>query len=117
MSQTSPNTTPTVNKREYWSLQIEQWKSSKLSQQKFCQQAGINYTTFGYWRAALKSKIENGNEKKFVPVKVTTVNQANAEAPRAIQIRLLTGHVVFIPTTMDPKAIATLIHLLGKADA
>lgn len=42
--------TSCMTKQEVWQSHMDQWKQSKLSQEKYCEQAGINYHTFVYWR-------------------------------------------------------------------
>lgn len=34
-----------------------------------------------------------------------------------LQIKLVTGHIVYVPTTMGTKEIAALIYALGNANA
>jgi hypothetical protein len=114
MSATESNTIIPSEKREYWLLQIKQWEDSKLSQRVYCEQEGINYTTFVYWKSNLNAKVTGKKKQNFAPVKVVS---SNPEALRPIQVKLVTGHVVYIPTTMDTKEIATLILLLGKDHA
>jgi len=111
------NTQPTVSKRELWLSHVEKWKESRLSQEAYCRQAGINYGTFVHWRGVLRSESPEVNQKKFATVKIAASTQLSADAPRAIQIKLLSGHIVYIPTTMGIKEIATLIQALGYANA
>ena len=103
-------------KREYWLSQIKQWEASKLSQRVYCQQTAINYSTFVYWKSNLTAKSTDKRKTNVAPIKIISSNTSNPETPRSIQVKLVTGHVVYIPTTMDTKEIATLIHLLGNAD-
>jgi hypothetical protein len=117
MSNAESITVTTNEKREYWLSQIKQWEGSKLSQRVYCQQAAINYTTFVYWKSNLKAKASDKKKMNFTPVKVISSSLSNSETPRPIQVKLVTGHVVYIPATMDTKDIATLIHLLGKDNA
>ena len=43
-------------KREHWFRHISAWETSKLSQETYCKQVGIQYSAFGYWRKpAMKS--------------------------------------------------------------
>jgi hypothetical protein len=115
MNNPASDVSPTTNKREFWSSHVEQWKEGNLSQQAYCRQAGINYATFVYWRNARLSKSPKENKKKFIAVKVATPSAT--EIPRAIQIKLLNGHVAYIPLSIGTNEIAKLLQLLGNADA
>lgn len=112
MSNVLSNSNGNKNKREYWSTHVKQWEESKLSQQAYCTQAEINYTTFVYWKGLLSKRTE-ASQKQFVPLKVIPSVERFSE----IQIKLPTGHVVSIPTHLDIKDIATLINLLGASHA
>lgn len=39
----------------YWQQQVEAWRTSKLSQTKFCQNQSLGYNQFVYWRRKLES--------------------------------------------------------------
>jgi len=100
-----------INKRKYWQDQIQKWQESNLSQSVFCNQAGIKLPTFVYWRGLLLNS-ENKNINKFVPLKIVKdaiSNETNAK----IQIKLTTGHVVYLPIELGINEIAKLIHSLG----
>lgn len=98
-------------------LHIQQWQDSKLSQQAYCKNAGINLNSFTYWRGKFLLSVTSDKKPKFVRVKTTTNQAVPTEAPRSIQIRLLTGHVVYIPANLAVSDIAELIHLLGVPHA
>ena len=102
--------------KEHWQTHINQWQSSKLTQQKYCENAEINLSTFVYWRSKLMSGLKNSEEKKFIPVKITP-NKTAVETPRTIQIKLLSGHIVYIPTNLEMKLIADLINHLSVPHA
>lgn len=101
------------SKAEQWATHIERWKESKLSQPEYCKQAGIGYAAFVYWRGKQSSKAE----AKFVPVKLAAKSTANHEAPKSIQIKLVTGHVVYIPANLPVNDIVALISALGSSHA
>lgn len=104
-------------KRQHWLTHIKQWEESKLSQQAYCKQSVISLNSFTYWRGKFKSVSPQATKAKFVRVKVAINPAAPTETPRSIQIKLLTGHVVYIPATLDMSDIAKLIHLIGGPHA
>lgn len=38
-----------MDRKEYMLSQVESWKQSGITQQAFCDKAGIKLATFGYW--------------------------------------------------------------------
>lgn len=112
----STDTTKNAN-RQHWLSHINQWEDSKLSQQEYCARSGINFNTFTYWRGKFLSSASSDVKANFVRVKATVNHVAPADVPRSIQIKLLTGHVVYIPSNLDVSEIAKLINLLGAPHA
>ncbi len=53
--------TQRIKNNSYWSEQNAQWESSGLGQKKFCEQQGLVYKQFVYWRGRLN---EFNMEKK-----------------------------------------------------
>lgn len=100
-------------KAEQWAAHIERWQESNLSQQEYCKQSGIGYAAFVYWRGKVSSKAKT----KFVPVKLAISKPINHESLKSIQIKLLTGHVVYIPANLPVNDIAVLINALGSSHA
>ncbi len=114
----SSNEKTAQSKRDYWQAHVEAWKNSTLKQEAYCLQAGIRYNTFVYWKGHLRDKTPLQVKENFLPVKVITDKSAIPEtAPRAIQVKLLSGHVVYIPASMDIDVIGKLIVLLGNSHA
>ena len=109
-------TLPSEEKRKYWTLHVDEWKKSEISQEAYCTQAGIKYSTFVYWKGMLDNSGKKIKEK-FLPVKVATNKAIISEAPRAIQIKLLSGHSVYLPISMNINDIGKLLHLLGEPNA
>ena len=102
---------------QHWLTIIKQWEESKLSQQAYCTRSGINLNSFTYMRGKFLSSASSEVKAKFVRVKMAVNHVTPVDAPRSIQIKMLTGHVVYIPINMDVNEIAKLIHLLGAPHA
>ncbi len=63
--------TSSGDKQRFWSDRVAAWKDSGLSQQKYCEQEQLTYTTFIYWRGRLKQLADDGaaaGKVNFVPV-------------------------------------------------
>ena len=117
ISAAEPINTDKDANRQHWLAHIRQWEESKLSQQAYCTQSGISLNSFTYWRGKFLSSASREAKAKFVRVKMAVNHTAATDAPRSIQIKLLTGHVVYIPTNLDVNEIAKLINLLGAPHA
>lgn len=114
----SLNENNTSSKRDYWLLHMKAWEESKLKQKAYCSQAGIRYSTFVYWRGILLDKKVKKEKATFLPIQVKPNKPIVAEsAPRAIQIKLVSGHVVYIPANLDVDVIGKLIQCLGNSHA
>lgn len=98
-------------KRQYWQDQVKAWQASHLSQTAYCAQSGIKLPTFSYWRSVLLEP-ENKKINKFASVKIIK-DEVVKKPIQPIQIKLLSGHAVYLPIEMGLKEIIHLIHLLG----
>jgi len=101
-----------INKREHWEDQIRKWKESNLKQSEYCRQEGIKHSTFGYWlKELLDPALKKEKNNKFIPVKmIKDVEPTNSN--KLIKIKLLTGHMIYLPIEMDMSAITQLIQSL-----
>lgn len=107
-----------ATKRDYWQSHIEAWQNSKLKQEAYCEREGIRYNTFVYWRGILLGKGVKKDKKTFLPIQIKVDKAPSSEpVPRAIQIKLLSGHVVYIPTSLEVDVIGKLILALGNNHA
>lgn len=116
MNNITTNKSHESSKAEQWAFHIKRWEESMLSQPEYCKQAGISYAAFGYWRSKLSSD-GKASTVNFVPVSVTAKKSSVVEAPKSIQIKLVSGHLVYIPTTLPVADIAALIAAIGVAHA
>ncbi|MFD1385020.1 hypothetical protein ACFQ45_16825 [Rhodanobacter aciditrophus] len=51
-----------------WAAHIEKWRSSGLSAKTFCEQEGLVYHQFGYWRQKFSPAGDSPNGSKLVSV-------------------------------------------------
>lgn len=42
-------------KRKFWEEQLQEWKSSGLSQADYCRRQGLSIKSFGYWKRRLSA--------------------------------------------------------------
>jgi hypothetical protein len=107
--------TTQITKRTYWQSKIKEWEESKLSQSAFCKQQTINLSTFGYWRSVFLAD-KNQEKNKFIPLKMIKDHSENKNKEK-IKIKLLTGHIIYLPLEMNIADIARLIQSLGDGHA
>ena len=48
--------------RSAWEQLMAQYEAGDLSQRIFCEQQGLAYSTFGYWRKQLRQSAHNENQ-------------------------------------------------------
>jgi hypothetical protein len=118
MMNEAEKSSPATTKRALWRSHVEKWKESRLSQEAYCQATNINYNTFVYWRGVLLAESRESGQQKFAAVKVTQkMPELRADAPKAIQIKLLSGHVVYLPFAIGMQEITVLLQSLGHINA
>ena len=61
-----------AERAEYWKVQVEQWQASGKSCRAWCQEHGLPYQQFNYWKfrfLGVKNKTETTNKLSFVELK------------------------------------------------
>ncbi len=103
--------------QEYWSEQNLEWESSGLPQQKFCEQRGLNYRKFIYWRGRLNEQNISDSKPKLLRVSTTAVRLKHhpIEPDSGLEVILPTGIKLCIKTEGDISKASALIQLLGDA--
>jgi hypothetical protein len=101
-------------KREYWKDQIQKWQDSNLSQAKFCSQEGIKLNTFGYWRGIISSS-KNNKTKNFASIQI--IKDIDLQCDHKIEIKLTSGHVVYLPLKIGIDEISKIIKSFGLSHA
>ena len=117
MTNTTSNIPDPDQTRAYWQAHIKHCKSSKLSQPKYCAQEGIKYTAFTYWKYKLSSQSLPVQENKFISMKIAPVKTEKIESPLSIQIKLLSGNVIYIPANLELTKLVALIQCLSVSHA
>ena len=91
-----------------WTQHIEGWKSSGLSQRRYCEREGIAVSTLQWWCRRLR---EDGHvdTPRFVPVAVQAIPDARDEP---IEVVLLSGRRLRLAAPRDETELARLVRLL-----
>lgn len=99
--------------RETWLSHIKACNESGAKQAAYCRKANISYSNFEYWRGLILKENALPVQEKFVSVKLEKINPCLTESvPRAIQIKLVSGNIIYIPATLSMPQIGELIRSL-----
>lgn len=95
---------------EYWRKVIQEWRGSGLSQRRFCEDRGISFSSFCYWRRRLREEGEGESSSPFIPVEIRPL--ARSPYPTPYEVRLESGIRIRVPFDFDSDSLLRLIGLL-----
>lgn len=93
--------TPT-EKAQFWHDHFTAWQSSGLSQGAYCEQHGLKFSNFTYWRTR-----HNRQQRKLVPLSMP----ASAPLDR-VTLDLPYGVRLGLPSTALPDVLPVVLHAL-----
>jgi hypothetical protein len=102
----------------HWAEQNRLWETSGLSQQKYCEQQGLSYRQFIYWRGLLKERTSNNLNPKLLKITTTPTSlkqQIIAESNSNLEVILPSGIKLYIKSESDISKAYALIERLGGA--
>lgn len=100
------NLTPTQTE---WTERIAAWETSGLSQAVFCQQQGLVYGTFIYWRSHLKKLTADSALSGSVSFLSVSVNRA--EKP-ALVLRINDRYSIELQTGFDADLLRQVVQTI-----
>jgi len=107
----------TVNKKEkFWIPHIKKWKTSGLSQNKYCKKNNLTLRRFSYW----KSKIDKKSAKpiELVQVETTLVKHpaipALDQASGLLKLKIKGIFEIEISDGFSQKTLGEVITVLGE---
>jgi len=105
----------TIEKKAYWREVFEEWSSSGISQRQFCEERGIAYSTFCYWRGqVLRDRGEEITSSLFLPVEV---KPPVASSPsQDYEVCLENGVRIRVPPDFEGDSLLRLIRLLRSGE-
>jgi len=74
-----------INRQEEMLSLIEQWQGSGKTQQVFCQEHDLNYTTFYYWLRRYRRQVE---ESSFLPIEISSGAHIEIRYPGGVILQL-----------------------------
>lgn len=106
-------------KKQYWSNHIESWKTSELSQEKYCKQHGISYAAFGYWRSRLLKESSHSHKREaHTPTfKQAIIKPYTQDKPKpvmsVIKIVLPNQTMIELPSSLIQSELTAIFQALG----
>jgi transposase-like protein len=74
-----------INRQEEMLSLIEQWQESGKTQQTFCQEHDLTYTTFYYWLRRYRRQLE---ESSFLPIEISSGSHIEIRYPGEVTLQL-----------------------------
>ena len=88
-----------------WAAHIEKWRLSGLSAKAFCEQEGLVYHQFGYWRQKFLSADDAPTGSKWVPVTIA----AESHHTSSLEVLLPNGAVIRGIDTGNVSLVTSLV--------
>ena len=99
------------HKLQHWSGHMARWEASGLSQQDYCDQHRLVYSTFVYWRGRLKQLKYMPPEEEpvhFVPVKI----KQTTASPLMLEIH--SHYRIEIQSDFDPVLLGKVLQVVEQ---
>ena len=104
--------TASIERRKYWTGQVERWKESGLTQREFCKRESLSIERFGAWKRRLES--ENKSETvRLVAVHPKIVSSALFTAP-ALRLVVDERYRLEIPDSFSPATLEAVLQVLCR---
>lgn len=108
----SETTRNLIARRQYWSGQVDQWRSSGLTQKEYCSKQGISLERFGTW----KRRLDRESQKQpgalvAVPSRIVT---SALHTPCTLKLVVNERYRVEIPDAFSPVTLETVLHVLNR---
>lgn len=91
-----------ISRQEEMTSLIEIWQESGKTQQVFCQEHDLTFSTFYYWLKRYRHEI---NESSFLPVEINSSTQSS------IEIRYPDGVILQLPAAIKLSVLKQLLSL------
>lgn len=106
----------------FWKRQLEQWRTSGLTQKAYCSRQNLSYTTFARYRNRIHRERKGETTAAtaaFVPVMIRPEATAPAaakprcdDAEKAVEVRLGNGRAILLHGGFDDAQLGRLVRLL-----
>ncbi|MDH5399700.1 MAG: hypothetical protein OEX02_16230 [Cyclobacteriaceae bacterium] len=83
-----------MDKQETWFTHIRDCAQSGQAQKAYCQEHGLKYSTFGYWRKRyLQDQSEESTEStgRFIPLDIQDQGYMEVNYPNGVRLQVPSG--------------------------
>ena len=102
-----------IERREYWTGQVQRWRESGLTQREYCKREGISIERFGAWKRRLDR--ENQNESGgLVAVPPKIVSSALFTVRPVLGLVVDERYRVEIPDAFSPSTLEAVLQVLSR---
>ena len=100
-------------RRQYWSGQVQQWRSSGLTQKEYCGKEGISLERLGTWKRRLDREGQSQTGSLVaVPSRIVT-SALHAPSP-ALKLVVKERYRLEIPDAFSPVTLETVLQVLNR---
>ena len=98
-------------KQGFWKSHSAAWKASELSQQAYCEQAGISYQSFIYQHNRLNTAKSKNSPVGFIKASIEPTSGCNQVA--YLQLLLPNGIRIVISAEVNATLLKTVLTIAG----
>lgn len=99
--------------REYWSGEVQQWRSSGLLQKEYCNKKGISLGRFGAWKRRLEREAQ-GHSGTIVAIPSGIVSSALLAMRPTLGLVVNERYRVEIPDSFSPDMLEAVLQVLSR---
>jgi hypothetical protein len=106
-------TTSKNDKRTFWTNHVKQWRSSGLSQSKYCQKENISFHSFSWWHTRGLKNSKSKEPISFVPAAIKEIKKPDNNVQNDIQLILPNQTKLILPATLALNNLISIVKSLG----
>jgi hypothetical protein len=100
--------------REYWSGEVQQWRSSGLMQKEYCNKKGISLGRFGAWKRRLEREYKGRTGAAIVAIPSGIVSSALLAMRAPLGLVVNERYRVEIPDSFSPDTLEAVLQVLNR---
>ena len=101
-----------IERRKYWTAQVQRWKESGLTQREYCKKEDLSIERFGAWKRRLDHE-NQGDSGCLVAVPSKIVSSALFTRP-ALGLVVDERYRVEIPDAFSPSTLEAVLQVLSR---
>ena len=101
-------------KRQFWRLAVETWRTSGVSVRRFCKDEGLSSAAFYCWRRQLTRTVASGSDRQNDPL-APFIEVSIPRSTAALELVLTSGNVLRIGAAADSAALGRVVSVLREA--